>query len=147
MNSSLSNVPRQLSILGIYLVLVTVLFYVFCLNHVTIGEVGVTYDSMNGELGVQDAGWHRTAPWVRATSIDIIPTQVHIPSAAKVINTKLVRINREHVLDFVRLQGFSWDLGDHSRLSSILMGYAFSGKTFSFLDIIQEPGVETLSPR
>ena len=119
-----------------------ILFYLLCLNHVSINEIGVQFNSLNGELKVQkEPGWYVTSPFVKAISLSTVPMIVHVPSNAKVINTKVVKIKSENVLSLVKIQGFGYDLG--SGLENLLMGYAFSGQTFSFLEIIQEGSLET----
>lgn len=115
------------------------LFYIMCLNHVGIGEVGVVYDPIKSSLTLQtQPGWYRTSILSRVVCLNTLPTVVHLPSDAKVINTKIVRLIPEHADEFVKTQGFSYSL--RSAEENILMGYAFSGKTFPFLEIVQEGG-------
>jgi hypothetical protein len=125
-------------VLPIFLVLS---FFFLCCNHVSANNIGVQFDALSGEVKVQPhPGWYITHPFVRVTSLSTVPMVVHVPSNAKVINTKVVRLNPEGVLSFVKIQGFSYDLG--RGLDNILMGYAFSGQKFSFLEIVQEGGLE-----
>ena len=117
-------------------------FYVLCCNHVSANQIGVKFDSLSGEVSLQaHPGWYVTSPFVKTVSLSTVPMVVHVPSAAKVINTKVVRLVPENILNFVKIQGFSYDLG-HG-LEGILMGYAFSGQKFSFLEIVQEGGLES----
>jgi hypothetical protein len=117
------------------------LFYVLMLNHISVNHVGVAYNSMNGELDVQTrVGWHLTSPFVRVSELSVMPMVVHIPSSAKVINTKIVRLKPDGVKDLVKLQGFDLFLGQNQQ--DYMMGYAFSGQQFSFLEIIQEGGAD-----
>jgi hypothetical protein len=120
------------------------LFYIFCLNHITVNHAGVVYNSLNGSLSVQsNAGWYVTSPFVKVVNLDLLPMCVEIPSSAKVINKKFIRLKVENILDFVKLQGFSYDLSTSQR--TIMMGYAFSGKHFPFIELVQEAGPETFT--
>lgn len=121
------------------------LFCVLCLNHVEVNQMGVAYDSINGSVTPQIApGWYRTHPLVKVCYLSLLPQSVHIPSDAKVINTKIVRFKPEGLRQFVDLHGFSYSLG--SSLNTTLMGYAFSGQKFEFLELVQEGGAESLTP-
>lgn len=122
----------------------SLLFFCLCLNHVHINEIGVAYNSMNGKVTIQDnPGWYSTSPFVQVVNINTLPHQVCIPSGAVVINTKIVRFKKEGVEEFIRLQGFSYSLS--SSLDNILMGYAFSGKEYPFLEVMQEAGPEKMN--
>lgn len=113
-------------------------YYFLCLNHVSINEIGVAYDSRNGSIAVQHPGWHITHPLVRATTITLLPLRVDGPyqtSARGVINVKLVRFRPERIEDFIKTQGFQY-MGGYCE-KSIFAGYAFSGKEYSFLEILQ----------
>lgn len=129
-------------------ILATVLFFFwfFCLNHISVNTVGVVYNSLNGEINVQtNAGWYATSPFVKVVQLNILPLTVHIPSEARVINTKIVRLRPEGIRELVRIQGFGYNLNQN--LENILMGYAFSGQTNSFLEIMQQGGPEVVSNR
>lgn len=122
------------------------LFYTAFLNHVAINEVGIAYNSVGGKIWVKShPGWYLTAPTVEVATISTLPTKVTIPSEAKVINTKIVRFNPDGIDEFIRLQGFSY-FSDQG-VENVLMGYAFSGKKYPFLDILQDSGDETFTPK
>ena len=124
-------------------------FYVFCLNHVDVNEVGVAYNPMDGSVWIQQhddgnyAGWFRTSPLVKVTCLSLLPLRVQIPSDAKIINMKIVRFNPAGAVEFVHLQGFSYSLGQY--LENILLGYAYSGQSWPFLEIMQEAGPDATS--
>ena len=119
-------------------------FHILCLNHVHINEVGVAYNSWTGKVSVQEnPGWYVTTPMVSVVCLSTAAHQVSIPSGAVVINTKIVRFKKEGVEEFIRLQGFSYSL--HDSFDSILMGYAFSGKEYPFLEVMQEAGPEKMN--
>lgn len=123
------------------LVVAVLLFYIAFLNHVAINEIGVAYNSIGGKVWVQDRpGWYFTAPTVEVAVIPTVPLKITIPSEAKVINTKIVRFNPRGVDEFIRLQGFSYF--SNQGIENILMGYAFSGQKYPFMDILQESGGE-----
>jgi len=126
---------------GIVLCVVVVsafLFWLFCLNHIDVTDIGITYNSINGEISVQqNPGWYVTSPFVRVANISTLPLRVAIPSEARVINQRMVRFKPEGAIEFVKLQGFSITLG--SSLENILLGYAFSGRQYPFLEILEGP--------
>lgn len=125
-------------------VILSLLFYILCLNHISVNHAGVAYNSLNGKLTVQsNAGWYITSPLVKVVSLNLLPVFVEIPSNAKVVNRKLVRLKLENILDFVKIQGFGYEL--NTGQNNIMMGYAFSGKEFSFIEIVQESGPETFN--
>lgn len=119
-------------------------FWLLCLNHVSVNHIGVAYDAMGGEITVQKTpGWYTTTPMTRVTYIQTTPITVTIPSGAKLIISKVVRFKPEGIEDYIRLQGFGYSM--NSELQSVLLGYAFSGKTYSFLEIMQEATPENVN--
>lgn len=133
------DLPRYVRILIVSvttLFLLSFLFWMLFLNHIGINEIGVAYNSSDGSITVQDKpGWYVTNPWTFVANFSTLPMKVTIPSSAAVINTKIVRFKREGVEEYIRLQGFSWF---SSNLENNLMGYAFSGKEYPSLEVIQE---------
>ena len=126
-----------LSLIGAFI------FYLACLNHTEINEIGVAYNSLNGEITVQNQpGWYRTSVFTKVAYLSTLPMKVRIPTEAKVIVTKVVSFNPAGVSDFIRLQGFSYQI--NQGLENILMGYAFSGCQYSFLYIGQESTKEDM---
>lgn len=116
----------------------SVLFYFFCLNHVSINEIGVAYDSTTGHVGKQEAGWHVTHPLVQTTTISTLPFKVEMfpnQSNLRVLNVKLIRFVPEHLDEFIRVNGFQYI---HSNGQAYIFApYAFDGKKYSFIEIIQ----------
>ncbi len=122
------------------------IFWIACLNHVEINEIGVAYNSIGGKVWIQDRpGWYLTTPFVRVAYISTLPMKVSVPSEARVINTKIVRFKPEGVDEFIRMQGVSYFQG--STIENILMGYAFSGKEYPFIEVMQEAGPEKVNER
>jgi hypothetical protein len=115
-------------------------FYIFCLNHVDLNEIGIAYNSADGQMKIQATGWHITSPMVRVTYLPTVPIQVDTVHSSKVITAKMVCLNTNGVHELIRLQGFSYSLG--TGFNSIMKGYAFSGNKYPFLDILQEAGPE-----
>ena len=143
------NTNKKLTVITVITVLATIVlalgFYIMCLNHVEVNELGVVYDSLNGEITTQDhPGWYFTGPFKKIAHLDLLPQTVHIPTDAKVINTKIVRFKPEGIKQYIELHGFGYDLGQS--LNSRLMGYAFSGKEWPFLEVCQEGGSENMTP-
>lgn len=128
---------KSISILGGSLVAIVLAFYIFFLNHVGINQVGVAYDSWGGNLTVQtNAGWYITSPFTKVVCLSTLPEQVHLPTTANIIATKVVKLRKEKIVEFVKLQGFGYYL--HVNFNNILMGYAFSGKDYDFLEVVQD---------
>ncbi|MCK9415849.1 hypothetical protein M0Q97_04245 [Candidatus Dojkabacteria bacterium] len=129
----------------IFASLFTILFsyWILCLNHTSVNQIGIAYNSLNGEITVQKTpGWYVTSPLVQVAYISTLPIKVTIPSEAKVIVSKMVKFNPNGVNDFIQLQGFSYSI--NSSLQNIMLGYAFSGNKYTFMDIIQDTNEETL---
>ena len=127
-------------------------FWLFFLNHIAVQEIGISYNSWNGRIVVQEQpGWYITNIFVRVASVSTLPIQVCLNSGARILNCKLVRFKKEGVEEFVRDQGFhyyentNWGWGDVTNctpscigLPNILKGYAYSGRRYSFLEILEE---------
>lgn len=125
---------ERLGIVVGVLVALGVMFYLACLNHVSVNHIGIAYNSLDGAISEQDPGWHVTPPTVLTTSLSTLPLTVKIPSEARIINQKVVRFRKGKVVEFVKFQGWSWSLGDS--LENILLGYAYSGREWPFLEVL-----------
>jgi len=116
-----------------------VLFWLLCLNHVSISHVGITYDSRSGALTAQtNAGWYLTSPFVRVSEVSTLPARISIDGVSSskiVINDKIVRyvLNQESIKELVEYEGFHYQY-----FPSHLTPYAYSGKKYSFFEILQE---------
>lgn len=120
----------------IYFLIFLFFFWIFCLNKIGVYEIGIVKNSRTGQMWLQDvSGWYLTSPFVRVATISLLPMKVELPSDAKIINEKLVRFNKEGWEQFIRMQGFYYY---GSSLNNILLGFAFSGMEWSFLEILQE---------
>jgi hypothetical protein len=119
-------------------------FYLPFLNHVDINEFGIAYNSIGGQIWLQNTpGWYLTTPMVKVAYITTLPIKVTIPSGAQVINTKVVRFKKEGVDEYIRLQGFSYFSSED--IGNVLLGYAFSGKQYPFMEIMQEATPEMVN--
>lgn len=125
------------------------LFYVFCLNHVEPQEIGISYDSLNGEVTVQrHPGWYVTSPFTRVATVETRPFQVCLNAGARILNCKLIRFNPDGAAEFVKLQGFHYWNGpsncnnnpgcSSTEWSRIMMGYAYAERPYPFLEILEE---------
>ena len=113
------------------------MFYLLFLNHTSINEIGIAYNSSNGEITIQkEPGWYITGPLVRVAYVSTLPTRVEIPSQANVVVAKMVVFKPEGVKEFIRIQGFSYTI--NTSYKNIMLGYAFSGNDYPFMEIIQE---------
>ena len=124
-------------------ILIGLIFWIFCLNHVEVNEFGVAYNSYSGNVYVQKRpGWYQSNVFTKVAYISTVPIKVTIPSDAKVIVSKMVKFNINGVNEFIQLQGFSYSM--NMNMENILLGYAFSGNKYSFFDVLQETTTETL---
>lgn len=131
--------------LAAFILFMLMLFWILFLNHVDVNEIGVAYDSWDGTVTLQDKpGWYFTPLTVKVVTISTLPMAVQIPSVAKVINVKIVKFRPEGVKEYIALQGFDYSLGQNT--PNALMGYAFSGKKYPFLEVLQESGNEETIP-
>lgn len=129
------------------------LFWLFCLNHISVQEVGIEYNSWDGSIRVQRSpGWHVTSPTTQVAAVGTLPTQVCIFAGTRITNCKMVRFvaTDEAVKAFISQQGFhyygSTRGGSCNTAASdtcggvpgILKGYAFSGEAQPFLEVLRE---------
>lgn len=122
-------------LLNIYIwiagIVLTFLFYLLCLNHVSYNEIGIAYNSLNGEISKQSVGWHFTPPWVRATTILIIPVRIELfGHNNKFVLPKIVKFKEEYYKEFIKINGFSYI----DSTERVLNQYVFSGKKWIFLE-------------
>lgn len=141
MKQTQDKMKLRLITIGSSVAITLFLFWFLCLNHVGVTNVGIAYNSINGEIKVQaHPGWYLTSPFVRVADLSTLPVRVTIPSQATIINSKIVRFRAEGAVDFVKRQGFSVSLGVQQE--NIMLGYAFSGQSFTFLEIVEESSGE-----
>ena len=135
-----------------------VAFYIFCVNHVSNQAIGIAQNVSTGEVTVMKSGWHVTGPQVQVASVSTLPTQVCLNSGARLLNCKLVRFKEVGVQDFVREQGFHYYggtalsqqngcLSGCTGMANILKGYAYSGKSWPFLEILEEISPQKSMPQ
>lgn len=109
--------------------------YLLFLNHVDINEIGVAYDSRTGSISAQHPGWHVTAPWVKTTTIPLIPLRVDIYAGSqrtsRFILPKLVQFNPAHLEEFIKVEGFHY-FGNQG-IEYVFAQYAFSNQKWNFL--------------
>lgn len=118
-----------------YLYALLFFFWIFCLNYLGVGAIGIARNSLTGQMHLQDLpGWYLTSPFVKVAKLSTLPMVADLPSEAKVVNRKLVRFDKKGWKQFVEMQGFYYYGGS---LNNILRGYAFSGD-WLFLEILQE---------
>jgi hypothetical protein len=121
-------------------------FWIFCLNHINRGEVGIAYNSMDGSISLQkDFGWHRTSVFTKVCIISTLPFVVDIQGQGNInIRTissrKAVRFNPDGYKEFIEMHGFSYY--NSWNIYELLRVYAFSGKSYPFLEITEEQNVK-----
>jgi hypothetical protein len=136
--------------LGVLTVVLTVLWWCFCVTFVDNYELGFTYNKWTGKIEKVDrTGYVFYNPiGTSVHSIDLRPIQVKVEANGRVLNTKLVRFNPEGLDKFVEWHGRdAADAGvaKPSNLMEILKSYAFNvnnGSDCPFLLILDEVGTK-----
>lgn len=142
---------RKLSIAGMLICAVLLLFYLFCVHYTDQYQIAIVRNLRTGELYCDtQAGIHFTAPWVQAARIDTRPARVCITSASRAFNCKLVQFEPAYYREFVAVEGFryywwanrisfNWGYSDEYRgMKDILRGYAYSLKRYSFVTVLRD---------
>lgn len=117
-----------------------ILYYLLFLDYVGINKVGIAWNSSTNKITVQEPGWHKTSFDEFVFCLPTTPIVVTLPSKAKVVNSKLVRFRKEGAEQFVDIQGFGW-YSDQD-FENVMLGFAFSGKKYPFLEVIGEARVD-----
>ncbi len=116
-------------------IVLPILFWMLFLNHVSINQVGVSYNSFTGEVTIQKhPGWYVTTPNISVMRISTLPFKVDLMSSATTINQKIIRFNPDGIDEYIHLQGFS----SLHMMQETLKGYAFSNKKYSFLEVLED---------
>lgn len=142
---------NRLKFIGGPILLVPLLFYVFCTNYLDFHQVGIARNVVNGEMWLQDkGGWYVTPPWVFVSRIDTRPIRVVVSSSGRGYSAKLVQFQSEFYRDFVAVEGFryywwanrlSFNWGydeEHRGMRDILRGYAYCSKRYPFIKVLEE---------
>ncbi len=126
------------------------LFYVGCIHHTEPSHIKIMRNILNGEMRIDTPGWNFSAPWVRASEVDLRPARVCVTSASKGFNCKLVEFNVKYWQEFVATQGygywwwsnrFSFNFGyneEYRGMKDLMRGYAFATNKYRFIDEIKE---------
>lgn len=118
--------------------LVVFVLWATLFDHVPPSHIGVAYNSWSGQITVQQKpGWYVTSPLTFVMRIDTKPMRVTIITTANVIVSKLVQFKQEGVNDFLQRQGFGYMFPYRQKL--IMVGYAYSGKQYRFLGVLEDP--------
>lgn len=127
-----------------------ILFYLIFLNHIEPDDVGIARNVISGQMWLQKAGWHVTAPWTFVARVGVNPVRVVVPTAGRGFSAKLVQFNPEAWREFVATEGFRYywwanrfsiNFGcreEHRGMRSILLGYAYSAKRYPFVTVLEE---------
>lgn len=126
---------KNLSIILAAILISLFTFWIFCVNHVSYNEIGISYNSRTGEIEKQHTGYHLTPPWVRVTYMSTIPVRVEMlyGQGSRFILPKIVQFQPEFYKEFIQIEGFHY-IGSQE---AVLREYAFSGKEWSFLKEIK----------
>ncbi len=141
-----NNIIKGLSIAIAVLAVGSVGYWFTRLNHVSINEIGIAYDSSNGNITIQEKpGWYKTGFLTKVSYISTQPFKIDLfqGNSTVVINQKVIKFNPNGINEYIKLQGFEYMMGSSAKYH--LKNYAFSGQKFSFLEILQESGAENNS--
>lgn len=134
---------------GVCSIILVFLFYLTCVHHTDLTEVGVMRNWVTGEIRYDSPGWHISAPWVKVAKIDLRPTRVCVTSASKGYNCMLVQFNREALDVFLKTEGFSYwwwanrfsfnsgHAEEYRGFRDILRGYAYSSTQYPFIRVLE----------
>ena len=143
--------PR-LSIVAVSLAAMLGILLLGTVNYLEPIEVGLTWNPLTGERGLQSrAGWHLTPPRVMESTVNTSPERLCLTSAAhSAVNCRLVQFVPEHYRDFLEVEGFRWywwsnrfsfNFGYHEEyrgVRDVLRGYAFSSQPYPFIRVLRE---------
>jgi len=123
---------------------VSLVYFPF-LHYVSPGEYGIRFNSVSGDISVDQPGIYITPPWLIVAKVDALPQRVCITSVAKTIYCKLAQFKPEKLSDFVAREGFryywwdnrfSFNLGyaeEYRGIRDVMRGYALSGAKQNFI--------------
>lgn len=120
----------------------SLVYYFLFLNHIGIGEVGIARDSRSGKMWLQDKpGWYVTDFTTKVMTVETLPFKISPfhGTRTKLINEKIIRFNPDGYEAFVDREGFGYHTG--MSMTSTLAAYAYSGKPWPFLTIVEETEV------
>ncbi len=118
--------------------LFALLLWLFFTDHISPNHIGIAYDALSGVAWLQEKpGWYLTLPSTFVMRMDIRPMRVTILSFANTINSKLVRFRFKEWRDYVAHQGFGYMFPYRQEFT--MVGYAYSGEKYLFLEILEEP--------
>ena len=142
----------RLSIVAVSLAATLGILLIGTVNYLEPIEVGLTWNPLTGERGLQKrAGWHLTPPWVMESTVSTSPERLCLTSAThSAVNCRLVQFVPEHYRDFLEVEGFRWywwsnrfsfNSGYHEEyrgVRDVLRGYAFSSQQYQFIRVLRE---------
>lgn len=119
--------------------------------HIEVGNVGLTWNPLKGEVSVLSPGWHVVGPATFVTEIDVRPQRLCLSSSSHAgVNCRLVQFDVSHYKDFIAVEGWhrywwsnriSFNSGypeTYRGFRDVLRGYAFSAQPYSFVKILEE---------
>jgi hypothetical protein len=120
--------------------------YIGCVHYTEPHEVALVWNRFSGESYLDSrAGFHLTAPWIMAATIDTRPVRVCVTSAARSFNCKLIQFVTSEYEQFIKVQGIhyywlsnriSFNLGydeEYRGMKDILRGYTYSLEQYPFV--------------
>lgn len=133
-----------------FLIALPVLLIAAVLSTVTYieqGELGLTWNSLTGELGTQEVGFHVSSPFTLVSVVETRPQRVCITSSAHAApNCRLVQFVPERYKEFLAVEGWRYYWFDnlisfnsgheetYRGFRDVLRGYAFSAQEYPFVE-------------
>ncbi len=116
-------------------VALTFLFYVFCLNHIEVNEIGVVRHSLTGKLDYQtNVGWYVTSPFTSVMNLYTGPKWIQLqPPGPWGSGGALMRLKIDQIPQYIQTFGFKPIA--HNQYY-VMAGYLVSNKTNQFFEIL-----------
>lgn len=146
--NQLLNKKYKTIILSIFILFLSL--YLLFFDYIDTYHKGLSYNSFNGNISLQEPGFHFSGPWTSVSKIDIRPMRVCVSTSGKGFNCKLIQFDPVFYNDFVAVEGhkyywlsnrFSFNFGydeEYRGMKDILRGHAYGTKQYKFVKILKE---------
>lgn len=144
---------KRLSIISTVLISLLLTFYLACVHYTDIHQAAIVWDRFSGQMNIDTVpGFNISAPWTKVVKVETRPQRVCVTSATKSFNCKLVKFVPGMYKELLRVEGLhyywlynriSFNGGyseEYRGVRDLLRGYAFSGKQYPFISILEELG-------
>lgn len=135
---------RRRTILAV--AIVPIIAFLSTFNYVEQGNAGLAWNPISGQITLQKAGMHWTAPTTLVTTVETRPQRLCLTSSAQAApNCRLVQFEERYYKEFVAVEGWryywfnnrlSFNFGHpetYRGFRDVLRGYAFSAQRYPFI--------------